>query len=106
MDFDMHQVLAKDTSQKYNKTWEEEDPSQTPTCTISPTTSAFMFVYIDDLMLATQGERAQQERVTELTLRALKEIFPSLPKEVKNSVSIKKALQGDEDWETTKEVLG
>ena len=57
-------------------------------------------------MSATQGDRAQQARVTELTLRALKEIVPSLPAEVKDSVSLKKALQGDGDWATIKEILG
>ena len=61
---------------------------------------------MDDLMSATQGYRTQQQRVSELTLRALKEIFPSLPMEAKDSVSIKKALQGDGDWMTTKEIMG
>ena len=60
---------------------------------------------MDDLLSATQGDRTQQQRVSELTLRALKEIFPSLPTETKDSVSLKKALQGDGDWKTTKEIL-
>ena len=47
----------------------------------------------------------QQQRVSELTLRALKEIPPSLPAEAKDSISLKKYLQGDEDWETTKEII-
>ena len=55
---------------------------------------------MDDLMAATQGDRAQQRRVTELTLRALKEIFPSLPAKLKDSISLKKAMQGDGDWAT------
>ena len=55
---------------------------------------------------ATQGDRTQQQRIYELTLQALKEIFPSLPTETKDLVSIKKALQGDGDWTTTKEILG
>ena len=61
---------------------------------------------MDDLLPATQGDRTQQQRVSELTLRALKEISPSLPAETKDSVSLKKALQGDGDWKTTKEILG
>ena len=61
---------------------------------------------MDDLLSATQGDRRQQQRFSELTLRALKEIFPYLPKETKDSVSLKKALQGDGDWKTTKEILG
>ena len=61
---------------------------------------------MDDLLSATQGDRTQQQRFTKLTLRALKEIFPSLPAEAKDSVRIKKALQGDGDWTTTKDILG
>ena len=61
---------------------------------------------MDNLLSATQGYRTQQQHVSELTLRALKEIFPSLPKETKDSVSLKKALQGDGNWKTTKEILG
>ena len=47
-----------------------------------------------------------QQRFSELTLRALKEPPPSLPAEVKDSVSLKKAMQGDRDWATIKEILG
>ena len=61
---------------------------------------------MDDLLSATQGDRTQQQCVSELTLRALKEIFPSLPAETKDSVSLKKALQGVGNWKTTKEFLG
>ena len=61
---------------------------------------------MDDLLSATQGDRMQQQRVSDITLRALKEISPSLPKQTKNLVSLKKALQGDGDWKTTKEILG
>ena len=63
-------------------------------------------VYMDDLLSATQGDRTQQQRVSKITLRALKEIFPSLPAETKDLISLKKALQGDGDWTTTKEILG
>ena len=61
---------------------------------------------MDDLLSATQGDRTQQQRVSELTLQAIKEIFSSLPNKTKDSVSLKKALQGDGDWKTTKEILG
>ena len=63
-------------------------------------------MYTDDLLSATQGDRMQQQRVSELKLRALKENFPSLPAEAKDSVSLKKAMQGDRYWATTKEILG
>ena len=61
---------------------------------------------MDDLLSATQGYRTQQQRVSELTIRVLKEIFPSLPAEAKDSVRIKKSMQGDGDWSTTREILG
>ena len=61
---------------------------------------------MDDFMALTQGDRDQQERVTELLLRAIKEIFPSVPGEFKDSVSLKKALQGDGSWLPVKEILG
>ena len=47
---------------------------------------------MDDLLSATQGDMNQQQRVSELTLRALKENFPSLLAKAKDSVSLKKAL--------------
>ena len=76
----------------------------------SPTASSARLqcteVYMDDLLSATQWNRTQQQHVSELTLRDLKEIFPSLPAETKDSVSLKKSLQGDGDWMTTKEILG
>ena len=61
---------------------------------------------MDDLLSATQGDKTQQQQVSESTLRSLKEIFLSLPAEAKDSVSIKKAMQGDWDWATNKEILG
>ena len=61
---------------------------------------------MDELLSASQGDMKQQQRVSELTLRALKEISPSLSAEVKDSVILKKAMQGDGDWETTKEIMG
>ena len=61
---------------------------------------------MDELMSATQGDMNQQQRVSELTLRVIKENFPSLPAEVKDSAILKKAMQGDGDWATIKEILG
>ena len=39
-------------------------------------------------------------------MRSLKEIPPYLRTEVKDSVSLKKSMQGDGDWATIKEILG
>ena len=61
---------------------------------------------MDDVIGLTQGDPAQQTRVTELILRALKETYPSLPNEKKDSISIKKALSGDGNWAQIKEILG
>ena len=66
--------------------------SMTPAPTASSARLQCTEVYMDDLLSATQGDRTQQQRVSELTLRALKEISASLPKETKDSVSLKKAL--------------
>ena len=62
-------------------------------------------VYMDDFMEMTQGDPDQQERVTELLLQAIKEIFPSVPKETKDFISLKKALQGDVSWLPVKDIL-
>ena len=61
---------------------------------------------MDDLNCATQGDMGQQQRTSEITLRDLKEILPSLPSEVKDYVSLKKALQGDSDRSQIKEIFG
>ena len=44
---------------------------------------------MEDLNYATQGDVEQQQRASELNLRSQKEISPSLPSEVKYSVSLK-----------------
>ena len=63
-------------------------------------------VYMDYFMGMTQGDSDQQEHVTEIFLRAIKENFPSVPEEIKDSMSLKKALQGDGSWLPVKEILG
>ena len=62
-------------------------------------------VYMDDLICSTQGDVGQQQRASKLTMRDLKEIFPSLPAEVKDSVILKKALHGDGNWSQVKGIL-
>ena len=63
-------------------------------------------VYMDDLICLAQGSPEQQQRVTEHAIRSIKEVFPSLPNETKNSVSVVKALKGDRNWAVSKEILG
>ena len=76
----------------------------------APTASAarlqYIDVYMDYLNFSTQGDVEQHQQAYELTLRALKEMFPYLPSEVKDSISSKKALRGDGDCAQIKEILG
>ena len=63
---------------------------------LATTTSASRIQYVDvymyDLHCANQGDVGQHQRASKLTIRDLKEIFPSLPYEVKNLVSLGRAL--------------
>ena len=78
-------------------------PPTAGTCPLAPSLTAsaarlqYVDVCMDDLNCDTQGDVRQHQRVSELTIRALKEIFPSLLAEVKYLVSLKKSLQGDDD---------
>ena len=66
-----------------------------PSLTASVDRLQYVDVYMDNLNFATQGGVGQQQRTYAVTLRALKEIFPSLLSDIKDSVSLKKALQGN-----------
>ena len=74
--------------------------------TASPSRLQYADVYVDDINCVTQGDALQQQRVSELVLKALKDIYPHVPGETKDSVSLKKALAGDGDWNQVKEILG
>ena len=50
--------------------------------------------YMDDVISVVQGGPDRQHRVFDGTVRALKWLFPSLPGELKDSVSVKKACDG------------
>ena len=67
----------------------------TPNDTASSNRLQKVEVYMDDFMGMTQGDPDQQERVKELLLRDIKETFPSVPDETKDSISFKKELQGN-----------
>ena len=49
-----------------------------------------MEVYIDDLIALPREKLGQHHQASELTIQVLKEISPSLPSEVKDSVGLKK----------------
>ena len=61
---------------------------------------------MDDINCLTQGDKTQQRRLTEIVLRSLKAIYPTVKGELKDSISLKKAAAGDGNWEVTKEILG
>ena len=61
---------------------------------------------MDGVISAAQGGGAErQNRVFDITVRALKWLFHSLSGEAKESVSVKKLLDGEVDWERVKEFL-
>ena len=61
---------------------------------------------MDDAISVLQGGAERQHQVFDITVRALKWLSPSLPREAKDSVWVKKLLAGEGDWEYIKEVLG
>ena len=61
---------------------------------------------MDDLNCLAQGSPDQQRQATEMVLQGIKDIFLSLPSELKDSVSPKKAQKGDGNWEVEKDILG
>ena len=65
-----------------------------------------MDVYMDNLNCLAQGSPDQHRRVTEMVLQGIKDIFPSLLFNLKDSFSLKKAQKGDGNWAVEKDILG
>ena len=65
--------------------------------TASPSRLQHADVYVDDINCVTQGDALQQQRVTELVLQALKDVYHAVSGETKDSISLKKARAGDGD---------
>ena len=61
--------------------------------------------YMDGVIYTVQGEPEQKHQVFCSTVRAIKWLFPSLPVEAKNLVSVKKLLVGEGGWTCVKEFL-
>ena len=61
---------------------------------------------MDYAISPVQGGAERQHRFFYSTVRALKWIFPLIPVEAKDSVSVKNLLVGEVDWECVKEFLG
>ena len=62
--------------------------------------------YMDDLITAVQGGSGYQHQVFDGTVQALRRLFSSLPREMKDSVNAKKLQMGEGDWTCVKGVLG
>ena len=65
-----------------------------------------MDFYMDYLNCLAQASPDQQRWVTAMVIQGIKDMFPYLPSELKDSVSLKKAQKGDGNWEVKKEILG
>ena len=61
---------------------------------------------MDDVISAVQGGPDCQLRVFDGTVRALKWLFQSLPRDLKDLVRVKKLVAGEGVWTCVKEVLG
>ena len=61
---------------------------------------------MNDVISVVQGGPNHQHRFFDGTSRALKWLFPSLPGELKDLVSLKKLVAGEGDWTCVKDVLG
>ena len=72
----------------------------------TPEILTHIYFYMDDVISAVQGVLDFQHRVFDGTCRALKCLFPSLPGELKYSVSVKNLLAVEGDWTCIKGVLG
>ena len=68
-----------------------------PSPSVCPTRLQYIYVYMDNINCLTQEDQSQQHCFTEIVLRALKSMYPSIPGEMKDSISLKKAVTGDGD---------
>ena len=55
-------------------------------------------IYMYNIMCVSQVDLSKKHQVVYLFLQALKEVFPTVYVELKNSVSLNKAFQGDGNW--------
>ena len=77
-----------------------------PSPSSGPNRVQYTDVYMYDINYFTQGDEQQQRRLTEIVMRTLKSVYPTVDGELKNSISLKKAQAGDGDWSVSKEILG
>ena len=67
--------------------------------TASPSRLQYADFYVEDINCLVEDDDVQQQHVSELVLRALKDVYPTISGETKDSVSLKKAHTGDVYWE-------
>ena len=60
---------------------------------------------MDGICCLTQGSLTQQQANTEVILKCIKEMYPSLANGIKDYTSLKKATLGDGNWAQIKEIL-
>ena len=60
---------------------------------------------MDDILCAAQRDPTQKHRFSDITIRALKDIFPLFPDKMKGSAILKKVLAGDGYWYMVKDTL-
>ena len=71
-----------------------EIPSTGPGPPYTPESLTHIDCYMDDVISVVQGGPDRQHRVFDGTVRTFKWLFPSLPGELKDSVSVKKLVAG------------
>ena len=77
-----------------------------PSPTAGPDRLQYADMYMDGINCLTQREDQQQQRLTEIVLRTLKSVYPTVDGELKDSISLKKVKAGDGYWSVSKEILG
>ena len=70
----------------------------------TPESLTHIYLYMNDVISVVQGGPYCQRRVFDGTVRALKWIFRLLLGELKDSVSVKKFVEGEGNWTCVKEV--
>ena len=83
-----------------------EIPATGPGTPHTPESLTHIDCYMDDVLSAVQEVSYCQHRVFDGTVRAIKWLFPSIPGELKDSVSVKKLVAGEGGWTFVKGVLG
>ena len=71
----------------------------------TPESLTHTYFYMDDFVLTMKGGPDFQHQIFDGTVSALKWLFTTLPGELKDSVSMKKLVAGEEKWTCVKEFL-